>query len=124
MLSKEVQDELTKLISIVNDTADDMMNCRLIVINNDRNWKKSIKDSINKDYTLYPYRYYCITCERFVNGDCIKTELEGTVIIQIERMLKEMDKLCSMIITIRTSVNVYDKEKGRLDRPKFVYIVA
>lgn len=124
MLSKEVQDDLVRLVSIVNDTTDDMMNCRLIVINNDKNWKKSIKDSINKDYSLYPYRYYCITCERFVNGECIKTKLEGTVIIQIEKMLNEMDTLCSMIITIQTCVNVYDKEKGRLNRPKFVYIVA
>lgn len=123
MLTQKVQDNLTKLIGIVNN-CDDTMTCRVVIINNDTTWKKSIKDAICNDNTLFPCKHYNVTFERFINDECVKTEFSGCISLQVEKMLQSMDNLECMIITISNIINVYNREKRIFEKPKFVYIVA
>jgi len=122
MLTTKFQTNLAKLINIVNCSNDTVI-CRVVIINDNKSWRKSILDAINVDHTLYTSKNYDITCERFNNDEYIKCEFRGCINVQIENMLNTMDILECMIITISNTNYSYNKQKGIMQKPSFVYSV-
>jgi hypothetical protein len=122
MLTPKFQSNLNKLINIVN-CSDDTVICRVIIINDNKSWRKSILDAINVDHTLYTSKNYDITCERFNNDEYVKSEFRGCINILIENMLNAMESLECMLITISNTNYSYNKQKGILQKSSFVYSV-
>lgn len=101
------------------------MICKVIIINSDdKDWRKAVKNAIYQDRLLYPQKYYNVTFKRFFNNQYIISELKGNVNIQVETFLAEISNAESMIITVNSLVNAFDKEKGMLCKNKFVYVVV
>ena len=122
MLAEKFQNNLTKLINIVN-CSDDTVVCRVIIINNNKTWRKSIIDAIYEDHTLCTNKYYDITCERFNNDECVKLEFRGCINIHFESMLNDIDSLECIILTISNTNYCYNKQKGILQKYKIIYSI-
>lgn len=124
MLTEKFQSNLVKLMEIAN-SSDDITNCHVIIVNNDnKDWKKSIRSIIYEEQTLSIKRHYSIVCEIFSNDKHDKLDFNGCITVHIRNILDDIDDFECMIITISSPCFFYNKEKGMLEKFKIVYVIA
>lgn len=123
MISDNSKNNVNELLSILTESDKEAIP-RIIMVNcNNKLWKQTIAEAIDRDRILFKSDSYVITCRRYLGDGFEVREFKGQLSLTLQSILTCIDEIDNMVITVKNLSYIYIKGKKLQKIIKLVYII-